>query len=52
MCQTNAWQQHKRPCKEVVKARAAVEEAEAKEIADDAAAAATSSITLCAIGLW
>ena len=55
ICQTNAWPQHKGPCKEVVKARAAVEEAVAREEADDnataaAAATATSSVTLCAMG--
>ena len=50
ICQTNAWPQHKGPCKEVVKARAAVAEFEAKQNIEAAAAASSSSVTLCATG--
>ena len=51
VCQSNSWQQHKGPCKEVVKARAAVEEMEAKQKIEAAATAtSSSSVTFCAKG--
>jgi hypothetical protein len=52
VCQSNSWQKHKGPCKEVVKARAAVEEFEANEKVEATAPATTPALPLrlCAQG--
>ena len=51
VCQADAWPNHKGTCKEAAKARAAVEEMEAKQkLEATAATTSSSSVTLCAKG--